>query len=292
MPLEFASGSVRPNRNFSHDFDGDIAKVAVGIRGFNLSYGAGVDHDVQTLSVLLTSSYSGKQLSVEVHAALNDSSGHTLDVHGSSVDVVAIAWTGVDDPSLTLANEYDIESGGSSPPIAVACTAPLVRTAVLSGFDLSYGAADHYLRTLEAGVGTSQSGSQVKLSGSAQMYDGTGHRASVASVDGGLLAHCDPTLPMQILSTGDMQNLARDKRIEFGSKSIDTYQIMLTGFRMQYPGGNDDHEVTTVGASVSLGDTGPGFAEVNGATWLNDDSGHRQDDAISHVSAVVIGYAG
>ncbi len=291
MPLEFASGSVRPNSSFNHDFDNTIAKVVVGIRSFNLSYGAGTDHDVETVSVFLTSSYSGKQLTVEVNATLSDDSGHTLALDGSSVELVAIAWTGVDNPSLTLANEYDIGNGSSSPPITVACTSPLVRTAVLSGFDLSYGSLDHYVKAMEAGIGTLQSGAEVKLSASAQLYDDSGNRASVATADGGLLANCDPSLPMQVIATGDMQNLSPDKRIDFGSSAIDTFQVLLTGFRIQYQD-NDDHAVTTVGATISLGLTGPGFAEVNGATWINDDSGHRQDDSLSHVSGVVIGYAG
>lgn len=66
---------------------------------------------------------------------------------------------------------------------------------------------------------------------------------------------------------------------------------MLTGFRMQYPDRSDDHQAGTLRVGVCIADSGSGYAIVDGIAWLSGTSGHRQDDTLSHVGALVIGSA-
>lgn len=286
MPLETQVKATRPGGSLTFDFVGNIAKVAVGIRAFNLSFGAGDEHHVETVGIQLISSYTNNALVVLVNATLDDDGGNNLMPDGSSVEVVAIAWTGIDNPDVTLANALDVANGQASSGIAVPCTTPLVRAALLSGFELSFGNTDHEVKVIEAGAGTAQSGSTVQVTASARMFDDSGNSATTATIDGGLLVSCDPTLPFQVLATGDLQN-AR-KTLAFDSR-INTFEALLTGFRVQYAG-NTDHDVTTVGGVISIQSSEAGSATASGATYINDDSGNRQDDTLSHVTGVVVGY--
>ncbi|MGN7916464.1 MULTISPECIES: hypothetical protein [Lysobacter] len=288
MALEIASGTVRPGKTFAHQFANNIAAYVVGIRSFNLSYGTSSDHWIRTASISLSPSASGQQLSVNVDATLVDSSGNSMDVDDSYIELVALAWTGAADSQLLFTNVDGVSNGSSSQSYPIPGTTTLIDTAALAGFDLSYGNSNHQILHIAARAGVSTSSNGVAVTSAASMYDGHGNNVSTATVDGGLIVNCDSSLNIQAVTLPNLQNDSSDTRISFNN-NYNSFLLLLTGFQVQF-NGSTDHNVRSFGAGLILGNSGQGYAEVNGSAWMQDNSGNHQSDGNSYASGIIIGY--
>lgn len=285
MPLEIQTATVQPNTQATFTFSDQIAQRLVGIQAFTLSFG-NVDHHVQTMSIALNVNQAGKQLQVTPVATLVDDNGHNMSQSSSAVTVVAMAWVGVNDDNLKLGNASNIANNGSSNPIQIPTPNPSVLQAALAGFNLSYGSSDHHLETAYCAVGTNVSGTSAEITGQALMYDDTGHTAATATVNGGLIANGDTTLPLQVLLTNNLQGTTQT--FTFANEISKCYTF-LSSFKVQFKK-NSDHHVKSIGASLTVQSYDYQKATVLGAASLTDDSGNSQDDGISHVSGFIVGF--
>lgn len=284
MPFQIQTAQVKPGATTILNFSDQIAQRMVGISAFSLSYGD-TDHHVQTISVSLSVNHSGSALSITANASMVDANGHNLDPASSYVNVVALAWVGVDDSDLKLGSVSGISNGGSSSPVTIPGTDPNVLQAALAGYYLSYGGTDHHMETACAAVGTTVSGNSATINGTAYMYDDNGHASASGTVDAGLVANCDRSLGNFVRATNTLQN--NTQKLTF-SKPCSTYTPFLSSYKVQYRD-NSDHHVKTFSVSLSVQSTSGNDVTVTGAAKLIDNSGHVQDDSVSSVSGFVVG---
>ncbi|NPT58140.1 hypothetical protein [Paraburkholderia elongata] len=284
MPLQIQSAQIKPGATSTFNFTDQITQRMVGISAFSLSYG-NTDHHVQTISVSLSVNQSGSSLSITAHATMVDANGHNLDPSSSYVNVVALAWVGVDDSNLKLGNVAGIVNGGTSSPITIPGTDPNVLQAALAGYYLSYGGTDHHMETACAAVGTTLSGNAASINGTVYMYDDTGHGNVSGTVDAGLVANCDPSLGNFVRGTNTLQN--NTQKITFG-KPFSKYTPFLSSYKVQYRD-NSDHHVKTFSVSLSVQSVSGSDVTVTGAAKLTDNSGNVQDDGVSNVSGFIVG---
>ncbi|WP_338847795.1 hypothetical protein V8J88_03455 [Massilia sp. W12] len=287
MPIQVQTATLQPGATKSFNFSDTITQRMVGISAYSLSYGSSTDHHVETVSVSLVVNQSGNTLQVTAHATMVDANGHNLSASSSSITVVAVAWVGLDDPGLKLANANGIGNGGTSSPIVLSNTNPSILQAALSGFYLSYGSTDHHMETSAAAVGTSLNGNEASITGVVYMYDENGHNASQATVDGGMFANTDPSLGAYVLATDSLQN--KSETLTFPAAVNNVYPL-LSSFKVQFQS-NHDHHVKTMGASLTVShQAGSNTATVTGAAVLKDNSGNSQDNNVSNVTGFVIGF--
>ncbi|WP_168790569.1 hypothetical protein [Paraburkholderia aromaticivorans] len=284
MPLQVKSAKIQPGTTTTFEFDDQITQRMIGMSAFSLSYG-NTDHHLQTVMVSLNANHAGKTLSITANAMMIDAGGHNLDPAASSVTVVALAWVGVDDSNLKLGNVAGISNGGTSSPIAIPGTDPNVLQAALTGFSLSYGATDHHMEAANASVGTEVSGNAATVKGTVYMRDDSGNANVPGTVDAGLVANCDPSLGSFVRSVDMVQQSS--KKLTF-SQPYATYTPFLNSFQVQY-GVDSDHHVKTFTVVLNATGGGGAVADVSGGVTLIDDSGHSQNNAVSHVSGFVVG---
>jgi hypothetical protein len=284
MPLQVKSAKIQPGTSTTFEFDDTITQRMIGMSGFSLSYG-NTDHHVQTVMVSLNVNQVGKTLSVAANAVMIDAGGHNLDPAASSVTVVALAWVGVNDDDLHLGNVASISNGSAGSPIVIPCTAPNVLQAALTGFSLSYGATDHHMEAANAAVGTELSGNSATIKGTVYMRDDSGNSNVPGTVDAGLVANCDASLGSFVQSVDMLQR--EPKTLTF-SQPFATYTPILSNFQVQY-GKDSDHHVKTFTVILEARRLESTSVQIDGTAILIDNSGHVQDNALSHVSGFVVG---
>ena len=283
MPLQIQSAQLKPGATTTFNFSDQITQRVVGVSSFTLSYG-NTDHHVETVAVSLSVNQSGPSLSVTAHGTMVDGSGHNLDPNSSYINVVALAWVGVDDSNLKLGNVAGIANGGSGSSITIPGTDPNVLQSALAGYYLSYGSTDHHMETVSAALNTTLSGNSAIITGSVYMNDESGNSTS-GTADAGLVANCDPSLGNFVQPTNSLQN--NTQKLTF-AKTYGTYTPLLSGFKAQFRD-NSDHHVKSFSASVSVQSVDGASVTVTGAAKLTDNSGHVQDDDVSNITAFVVG---
>lgn len=286
MSLEIQVATLQPNSQRTFTFSQPVAQYMVGISAYVLSYGEDTDHHVKTMSISLGTNQSGSSLQVTPTLTLDDASGNKIDRSTSSVTIVALAWVGVTDNNLELASANSIANNGSSGALAIPCSNPIVLQAALTGFNLSYGSDDHHLESYLCSVGSQRSGSSASITGLVQMQDHSGHSASTATVNGGLIANCDPSLGLQLLHTDNLQN--QSQTLVF-SPGVTNVQAFLTSVQAEFQSGKD-HHVKSVSANLTVTSQSGLNVTVSGGAYLSDDSGNSQDNSLSSVTGFVIGY--
>ncbi|MEQ1953076.1 hypothetical protein [Mesorhizobium sp. CN2-181] len=221
------------------EFDEDIVCSLVGLSAFSLSYGPGVDHHVETMSVSIKVTPVGtRQLFVEAIPVLSDDSGNRQG-DGSYVCVSVLAWVG-EAPS--------VGSVSMPPPITLNNSESVdldeyPRIAALSGFDLSYGDSDHHLLGADATVFPSGSA----ILAMAQMADGDGNFASTAEIS---------AVVMEYIGSSDLIVIKSVSLDDEGPQTIDMgvplaqVGVFMSGFKATYSGTN--HAVQTFGAGPNI----------------------------------------
>jgi len=286
MPLQIVSHKIRPNKAEIFSFNDTITQRMVGITAFSLSF-SGNDHHVQTVSISLTVNQQGKNLQITPNVTMVDASGNNFDPAKSEVFVAAMAWTGTNDDNLKLGNATGIPNGGSSSGILIPTSTPSIVQAALAGFDLSFGSDDHHMGTIAASVGADHNSTTANITGQVWMNDGSGHAASTATVNGGLIANCDPSLAMYVIASKSMQG-GGTAPMEFPA-GVRNFVSMLSSFKMQF-GNTGDHHIQRMGAEFLVQEITGNKITVRGQATLTDASGHVQNDDLSNVTGFVIGY--
>ncbi|KXV08494.1 hypothetical protein CR51_10685 [Caballeronia megalochromosomata] len=284
MPLEVQNARIKPGATKTFEFADTITQRMVGISAFSLSFG-NTDHHVQTASVSLYANHSGKSLSISPHAMMVDANGHDLDRESSYVDVVALAWVGVNNPNVKLGNVAGIANDQSSSPIAVPGTAPNPLEAALAGFSLSYGGTDHHMETASVSVGVTMLGNGASVNGMAFMDDDSGNANVSGTVIAGVLANCDATLRDFVHGIDSIQK--ENPLFSFG-RAYKTVTALMNGFKVQY-NEQSAHHVKTFEVKLTAKNTVDNQVVVTGEATLSDASGNKQSDKESYVSGFVVG---
>src|SRR5579871_5360843 len=153
MGVEIQQAIALPGQTVILNFNNPLQAWVVGMNMFSLTYGPNTDHWVETISISLqtnqpTTSMIGNQLGVTVHAQLQDASGHTIYVDGSSgsqIGVTCVAITGSNDPQTYMGNVTGIANNTSVPVELPGSGGSFTAlTSCLSGFNLSFNTTDHH----------------------------------------------------------------------------------------------------------------------------------------------------
>ncbi len=284
MSIEVVCHKIEINKTKSFEFKEDIVSKMIGFKEFEISFSK-KQHHVETMSLRLISNQAGKIITITPHIILKDTSGHNAD-SSSYVTVSVIALTGADEEKLYLENVGNIPSGTQEGNIPISCNAPKIIQAALTGFDLSYGNADHHLKTCLANVGSNFSNKSVSVIGYAEMCDNGSKKAKDPTVDGGLIVDCGfPKDSLQVFSCESLQNSNKEIKIEDGV----SYEPFISGFKGTFK--DDSRHLRSVTSSLSIENhnnkvIASGYTKLRGGS----DSKKVQDDSESHVSGFVLAY--
>ena len=150
MPFAIETRSVDMNsRTATFDFGQAVYQYIVGVAFVKLAYAKA--HQVEVLSLHLTSNLEGGVVSVKVTPMLRDHAKHSYDPEQSCVRLTCLAVVGDNDLKASLAPVSGIANDGASGPLDISPNSDLC-LGVLSGFDYDYGGADHTVRTIAASV--------------------------------------------------------------------------------------------------------------------------------------------
>ena len=237
MGFEVQTQTIHFNSSYTFTFANPIQQYVAGISGFCISYGGGNYFGVQTMSVgLNVIGMSGNMITVKPIILMWDGGGSQGG--DSTVTVTVVAYTGAtNNPNLLLITDTQ------NNPIALPST-PLTTIPVLNGFSLSY--ADnvaHYVSYLQAGIGLIQNGNNMSVTGHGCMFDSTNHYANPATVNGGLIVNCDPSLTT--LTAQSFVGIDNGASFNFPCQAL-----FLTGFFYFF----QDNQISEIVASVSLND--------------------------------------
>ena len=239
MGFEVQTQTIHFNSSCTFTFTNPIQQYVAGISGFCISYGSGNYFGVQTMSVgLNVIGMSGNMITVKPILLMWDGIGGAQG-GDSCVTVTIVAYTGAtNNPNLLLITDTQ------NNPIALPST-PLITIPVLNGFSLSY--ADnvaHYVNYLQAGIGLIQNGNNISVTGHSCMFDITSHYANPATVNGGLIVNCDPSLTT--LTAQSYTGISNGASFNFPCQAY-----FLTGFLYLFP----DNQISEIVASVWSGDS-------------------------------------
>src|SRR5262249_50229795 len=118
MPFEYKKVSTQPNKSIVINFDNPLVFYIPGIAYYSFSYVSTDGKGLQEVSLSLgVNQPSPTQLLIQVTGVLRDSSGNAIDTSKSKVDVVVLAYTGMNPQNLLLQGATDIVNGGQSVPI-------------------------------------------------------------------------------------------------------------------------------------------------------------------------------
>jgi hypothetical protein len=288
MAFEYQRVSTQPNKSVTVNFAAPIVFYLPGISYYYFTCGNNDHHVLQFGLSLNVNQPSPQQLHIDVIGTLMDSSGHSIDNSDSLVDVVVLAWTGTNPGTLLLSNTSAIANGGQSEPIPLPSASLSTLQSALSGFNLAYQ-TDHHVLYEGSGVSSRQNGTTGYILGQAAMGDGSGNRATTATVDGGLIAVAsgvDLNVDFQVLAS---QQTSNQVSVSF-AKNLKSAAVMIINNKAAYPG-SGDHHVKTVGAGCTgWSVNGPTVLLDNARALISDGSGNHQDDSKSDVSLLVIGF--
>jgi hypothetical protein len=287
MPVAIRNTKTDPNKTVTFNFGSDrVLSYVVGIADWSFTFGSS-DHHVRTLSLSLASNQpDAHTVTTKVTAVLSDASGNNIKNSDSSVFVCCVALVNSADSNLTLAGANAIPNNGASAPIALPGSSLSIAAAFLSGFDLSFGGgSDHHVHSVLTAAGLTASGTQGQITAQAAMEDSSGHGASTASINGGLIAATPSETGLYAKSETNLQT-SDPVDIEFGTKISDA-AVLLQDVDVQFDGG--DHHVKTLGGGASdwtVRSTSVTLA--NARAFMRDDSGHNEASGSSSVSLVVV----
>lgn len=285
MPVAIRYTKTAPNKTVTFDFGSDqVLSYVVGIADWSFTFGSS-DHHVKDLSLSLASNQPDFHTVItKVTAVLSDESGNNINDSDSSVIVCCLALVNSADSNLTLAGANAIPNNGASAPIALPGSSLSIAAAFLSGFDLSFGDSDHHVHSVLTAAGLTASGTQGQITAQAAMDDSSGHGASTASINGGLIAATPSETGLYTKSQTNVQS-TDPVTIEFGTKISDA-AVLLQDVDMQFDG---DHHIKTLGGGTS-GWTVKSTSVVldNARAFMSDDSGHNEAGGSSGVSLVVV----
>jgi hypothetical protein len=223
-----------------------------------------------------------------VCAECSDLTRNNIKESDSSVVVNIIAVVDSPDSQLALGSSNAINNNGASAAIALPSSSLSIASALLSGWDLSFGSSDHHLRHLLTAAGFSANGAQGQITSQAQMFDDSGNSATTASINGGLIAATPAETGLLSMSESNLQTTDVID-VEFG-RPISDAVVFLQSVDMQFSG---DHHVRTLGGGTSSWTRGATGVKLKDArAFMSDDSGHNEVTASSSVNLVVVAIPG
>jgi|GEM_PF-6202232 len=297
-------------------FSDTVVDWVYAMAGFGLQYEK--NHHVSSMGVDISSQGpSGKLLTMTATFTLNDKHGtKRKPAKGTVVSVVVIAVTGSSNPYLTLANVKSIDNGKTA-TVKVGQSSMNPQTAMLSGFELSFGSStDHYVNSVTLGASISgENTNEREIAADATIKDGHGdHKAELQTIDAGYIGRgtssgATPTEEnsSQDKNRSEAQQLlvttvphlqwkkdfshhlsAEALQLDAG-KTIKQAVVVMNSMKVTY-GGNTDHSFHSMGASAVLSVDADGRGvTVDGTTTITDGgSGHWQDNNESFVGTTVI----
>ncbi|MDT7950752.1 MAG: hypothetical protein RQ966_04530 [Acetobacteraceae bacterium] len=271
-------------------FPDPVVGCLVGLSRFSLTFGS-TDHMIKEIHLSTQVAQDGKAVTVTVNASMQDTSGHQIDLAESTATITVLAWTNEMPVTLAVGGVTGLVNGSRGPSSGIATPGgSVISQAVLSGFHLDYG-DKHDVLSVNAQASTSINGSLGYVNAAAGMQDASGHSAPNPTIDGTLLL---ASVQAPGLVVGTLQTQTRNPAnvtlsVPSGYILADA-AVMLSGFTVQYPG-TGDHWIKTIGAgALGCSISGANVVTLSDArAFMSDNSGHRQDDANSNVSLVVIG---
>jgi hypothetical protein len=293
MGFEVLSQTCQPGQTVQFTFQNQLQSWVLGLGSFSLSYGPTTNHWIQTLSISLQGGLPeraasvGNVLEVVVQVQMMDHSGHTIDVGASIITVACVAVTGIVDQCTLLTNVPNI-APNQSPQVQLpgSGSAFTVLETCLSGLYLSYDTIDHMYQGSSASCGiTLQGGGGMGvLNATANIWDSTGHQASTATIDAGVLASVDDPPGLMLRQVRAQSGVPLESQ-QFPS-SVGQAVAVIQGFTVQYPSGNHGVQWLQVGGEIQS--IGGDMVGVAAGAYTTDGDGHSSSSGESYVDLVVV----
>lgn len=286
MPIIIKRAETRANLPATFDFDAPIVNYVVGVAYWNFSFSGDDDHHVKTIELSLDNNKPhASQVQSFVRATLRDEHGASIDNSASTVHLVCIAESVVDDGNIAMANIENVASGSLGGSLPMPGTNTATGQAFLSGWSVTYPVGDHHVKLFELAVGFAASGTTGQISSLAKMSDDTGKSAS-GTIDGGLVATNLTQRGLLVRQTGPLQTTGA-VNVDFGAP-IKEGGAIIQRLRLSYD--REDHHVDTIGGGSSGWTvSGNSLVLTNARAFMQDRSNHRQDNDLpdSHVTLAV-----
>ena len=292
MPIAFRYTTTEPQGMVSFGFDQHkVVSYLLGIARWSFSYGS-TDHHVRQVKLSLAGSVPAPgTVAATITAVLEDASGHDMDLSDSLITVCCIALLDSPESNLVLATGTGIPDGGSAGPFTLPGSS-LAVGAFLAGFDLEYPPPDppeppdHNVRRFFAAAGfTENTNDQGFITAQAGMCDDSGNQANDPQIAGALIAAASSESSLLAVSGLRAQSEA-PVEVDFGTPISDAL-VLLQGLNVEY--NNDDHHVETLGGGTSGWKIdGTKVRLLDAYAFMQDASGHKQDDGTSGVSMLIL----
>jgi hypothetical protein len=272
--------------NLSFQYDSTVDQYLVGATQFFYTFG-NKDHHVKKIKLNMAPSNSGNDVNATISMTLNDDSGNDIS-STSYVDVTSLAALGQNSNStVQLTSNLSFPSGSSSNQIGLRNNT-YVNEALMEGFEMAFD-GDHHVKRIHADVSVSvQQGASATLSGTADMYDDSGHSATTKSLQGGYLGTYINGSDSGIVSveqnykTGTgLQHV--DLTTHLGGKNLTGAAVFIKTYDLAF---NNDHHMK----SLRVGADGVVFdnktISFTPYAAMTDNSGHS---ASGSVTLVIVG---
>jgi hypothetical protein len=286
MAIQIVEQNVISGKVTDFKFNGKVFKKVVGIRWLELHM---EDAHVKLLKISLSVNQNADDVvNVQAHVAMSDArSPDELDRSKSQLFVSVIAWIAPDAATTMMENATGIIAGSRSRAVTLPSSKSTVLQSFLSGLDMSFANDDHHVASITAAVGTEQDQSTGYLTAVASLDDRSGSLAK-ASIDAGVIASSD-TNPGFVVHTTQLEG--GEQALSFPPGTTKVFPL-IQSIQVTFAG-NEDHHLWFLmagGWTTTAAPDAAGKISVNGAVWIRDSSGNREDSKKSSVGLVVIGY--
>jgi hypothetical protein len=285
MAIQIVEQNVISGKVTDFKFNGKVFKKVVGIRWLELHM---EDAHVKLLKISLSVNQSADDVvNVQAHVAMSDArSPDELDRSKSQLFVSVIAWIAPDAATTMMQNANGIVAGSRSRAVTLPSSKSTILQSFLSGLDMSFADDDHHVASITAAVGTEQDQSTGYLTAVASLEDRSGSLAK-ASIDAGVIASCDPN-PGFVVHTTQLEG---EQALSFPPGTTKVFPL-IQSIQVTFAGKEDHHlwYLKAGGWTTTAAPDASGKISVNGAVWISDSGGNREDSKKSSVGLVVIGY--
>lgn len=278
---------------FEFDFSeyGDrVISYVVGTAYWFLKYGD-TDHQTNTIGLSLSDTrINGTSVLVTPIATLQGQ-GESADTSESSLTLCCLAILNKRNTAITIVNDTrSIDDHATSGTIPVESEeGTLLQSAVLTGWNFSYGIG-HHVRSIymDAELTNVQSDS-VEITTNAGMHDDSNDRAT-SSITGGVIKVASSQ--NQVLASQVVNNIQlpdTNKLVEFEQK-LSAAVVFFLDYYVHYP--DHDRDVRLVGGGTpdwQITDDGVLLTTPHAFIADKDGDHHTQDNSVSNVSLLVVG---
>lgn len=288
--------------------DEKIQSAMVGLGYFKLHYPSHDSYEVSQIACLLSSSWSGKDISSKITAILQDDD-HSISLEKSKVSLSAMAVTGDEtDYSVRVGTISNVNSGEMQQKICANASEPIHASGVaLSGINMVYdqGKNHRFWKSYAQTVGNDVANDGLYGAVTGDMRDDSKNVSTENQFNLVGFTTSSKADPSILVKSWTGQSPYEDKVIDFKNSLkpgyiLDSVAVFLSDYKVAYGSRSSslaslDHEITAFGAGCSSWsiDTKETNKKVNLVTphafvYQDGFGDDKQDNSESSVSLLIV----